>query len=81
MFGNVHPCRGGARLESKKAVRPRGFETQEALTMTRFRRIAAACACALGGCSTASLQSTEMAERIYAEVGFRDLGRILEYVR
>jgi ribosomal protein S18 acetylase RimI-like enzyme len=32
------------------------------------------------GCQTASLQSTEMAERIYAAVGFRDLGRILEYV-
>jgi ribosomal protein S18 acetylase RimI-like enzyme len=31
------------------------------------------------GCRTASLQSTEMAERIYAAVGFRDLGRILEY--
>ena len=32
------------------------------------------------GCSTASLQSTAMAERLYAAVGFRDLGRILEYV-
>ena len=32
------------------------------------------------GCSTASLQSTEAAERIYAAVGFRDLGRFLEYV-
>jgi hypothetical protein len=32
------------------------------------------------GCQTASLQSTGMAERIYATVGFRDLGRILEYV-
>ena len=31
------------------------------------------------GCRTASLQSTQMAERIYARVGFRDLGRILEY--
>ena len=29
---------------------------------------------------TASLQSTEMAERVYATVGFHDLGRILEYV-
>ena len=29
---------------------------------------------------TASVQSTEMAERVYAAVGFRDLGRILEYV-
>lgn len=32
------------------------------------------------GCSTASLQSTPMAEQVYAAVGFRDLGRILEYV-
>jgi ribosomal protein S18 acetylase RimI-like enzyme len=32
-----------------------------------------------GGCETASLQSTPMAERVYAAVGFRDLGRILEY--
>ena len=36
---------------------------------------------ALGrGCRTASLQSTPMAEGVYAAVGFRDLGRILEYV-
>jgi ribosomal protein S18 acetylase RimI-like enzyme len=32
------------------------------------------------GCATASLQSTEMAEGVYAAVGFRDLGRILEFV-
>jgi hypothetical protein len=32
------------------------------------------------GCSTASLQSTPMAEGVYAAVGLRDLGRILEYV-
>ena len=32
------------------------------------------------GCATASLQSTEMAEGVYRAVGFRDLGRILEYV-
>ena len=32
------------------------------------------------GCRTASIQSTAMAERIYAAVGFRDLGRFLEYV-
>ena len=32
------------------------------------------------GCRTASLQSTELAERLYAAVGFRDLGRILEFV-
>jgi ribosomal protein S18 acetylase RimI-like enzyme len=33
------------------------------------------------GCTTASLQSTAVAERVYGAVGFRDLGRILEYVR
>ena len=32
------------------------------------------------GCRTATLQATEMGERVYAAVGFRDLGRILEYV-
>ena len=32
------------------------------------------------GCSTASLQSTPMAEGVYAAVGFRDLGRFFEYV-
>jgi ribosomal protein S18 acetylase RimI-like enzyme len=32
------------------------------------------------GCRTASLQSTTMAERMYTAVGFRDLGRFLEYV-
>ncbi|HKT83684.1 MAG TPA: GNAT family N-acetyltransferase [Solirubrobacterales bacterium] len=31
------------------------------------------------GCTTASLQSTEMAESVYARVGFRDLGRFHEY--
>lgn len=31
------------------------------------------------GCETASLQSTPVAEGVYAAVGFRDLGRILEY--
>ena len=31
------------------------------------------------GCRSASLQSTEMAERVYAAVGFRDLGRFLEF--
>jgi GNAT superfamily N-acetyltransferase len=32
------------------------------------------------GCTTVSLQSTEMAEGVYARVGFRDLGRFDEYV-
>jgi GNAT superfamily N-acetyltransferase len=33
------------------------------------------------GCTTATLQSTPMAERVYAALGFRDLGKILEYSR
>jgi ribosomal protein S18 acetylase RimI-like enzyme len=32
------------------------------------------------GCATGSLQATEMAEGVYASVGFRDLGRFEEYV-
>ncbi len=32
------------------------------------------------GCLSVSLQATEMAERVYARVGFRDLGRWGEYV-
>jgi ribosomal protein S18 acetylase RimI-like enzyme len=32
------------------------------------------------GCSTASLQSTPIAEGVYRAVGFRDLGRFFEYV-
>jgi GNAT superfamily N-acetyltransferase len=31
------------------------------------------------GCRTASVQSTPMGESVYAAVGFRDIGRILEY--
>jgi ribosomal protein S18 acetylase RimI-like enzyme len=32
------------------------------------------------GCETASLQATEIAQGVYAGVGFRDLGRFIEYV-
>jgi hypothetical protein len=32
------------------------------------------------GCQTASLQATPMAEHVYTTLGFRDLGRFLEYV-
>jgi predicted GNAT family acetyltransferase len=31
------------------------------------------------GCGTATLQASELAERLYAGIGFRGLGRILEY--
>jgi ribosomal protein S18 acetylase RimI-like enzyme len=52
-------------------ARRRGLGT--ALTLTHLHDALAR------GCETASLQSTAMAERLYAAVGFRDLGRILEY--
>jgi ribosomal protein S18 acetylase RimI-like enzyme len=32
------------------------------------------------GCETASLQATELAQGVYARVGFRGLGRFIEYV-
>jgi len=32
------------------------------------------------GCTTVTLQSTPMAERLYAACGFRPVARILEYV-
>jgi ribosomal protein S18 acetylase RimI-like enzyme len=53
------------------AARRRGLGT--ALTACLLRRAAER------GCSTASLQATAEAERIYAAVGLRDLGRFLEH--
>jgi ribosomal protein S18 acetylase RimI-like enzyme len=55
-----------------KPARRRGLAT--ALTAIHLRDAR------VRGCRTASLQSTAMAERVYAAAGFRDLGRILEYV-
>lgn len=55
-----------------EAARQRGLGT--ALTAHQLH------AAAERRCSTASLQSSPMAESVYAAVGFRDLGRILEYV-
>jgi ribosomal protein S18 acetylase RimI-like enzyme len=52
--------------------RRRGLAT--ALTALHLRDAAAR------GCRTASVQATAMAEHVYASVGFRDLGRHLEYV-
>jgi len=59
-------------VSTLEAVRRRGLGT--ALSARLVHDAAAR------GCSTASVQSTEMAERVYAAVGFRDLGRFLEYV-
>jgi predicted GNAT family acetyltransferase len=53
-------------------VRRRGFGT--ALTVAQLHDARDR------GRTTASLQSTPVAERVYAAAGFRDLGRILEYV-
>jgi len=63
---------GVFNVATLEAARRRGLGT--ALTARHVHDAAAR------GCSTASLQSTAMAERVYAAVGFRDLGRILEYV-
>jgi predicted GNAT family acetyltransferase len=63
---------GVFNMSTLEAARRRGLAT--ALTARHVHDAAER------GCSTASLQSTAMAERVYAAVGFRDLGRILEYV-
>lgn len=60
-------------VSAVETARRRGFGT--ALTARLVRDGAER------GCSTASLQSTPMAERLYTAVGFEDLGRILEYTR
>jgi ribosomal protein S18 acetylase RimI-like enzyme len=63
---------GVFNVSTLKAARRRGLGT--ALTARHLHDAVQR------GCSTASLQSTAIAERVYAAVGFRDLGRILEYV-
>jgi ribosomal protein S18 acetylase RimI-like enzyme len=70
-FDHDRDC-GVFNVTTLESARRRGLGT--ALTARHVHDAAAR------GCSTASLQSTEMAERVYAAVGFRDLGRILEYV-
>ena len=52
----------------------RGCGIGTALTRTLVRGAMAR------GCRTASLQSTPLAERMFSAVGFRDLGRVVEYV-
>jgi ribosomal protein S18 acetylase RimI-like enzyme len=59
-------------MSTLEAARRRGIGT--ALTARHVHDAAAR------GCATASLQSTPIAERVYASVGFRDLGRFLEYM-
>lgn len=55
-----------------RRARRRGLATAVTRTQLYFARSR--------GQSTASLQSTPMAERLYTQLGFRDLGRILEYM-
>jgi predicted GNAT family acetyltransferase len=65
-------CHGVFNVSTLEPARRRGLGT--AITAWLLRD-------ALGrGCSTARLQSPAMAARNYAAVGFRDLGRIIEYV-
>jgi ribosomal protein S18 acetylase RimI-like enzyme len=63
---------GVLSVSTLEAARGRGLAT--ALTARHLRDAVER------ACSTASVVSTAMAERIYAAVGFRDLGRFLEYV-
>jgi GNAT superfamily N-acetyltransferase len=65
--------RGIFNVSTVERARRRGLGT--ALTARLLHEAA------VRGSRTASLQSTEMAERVYAAVGFRDLGRFLEYGR
>lgn len=82
-----------ARLDGKNAATAMGFDHDGdrgiynvgTLDHARRRGLGTALTALLmydaldRGCRTASLQSTPMAERLYAGVGFRDLGQILEY--
>ena len=65
--------RGIFNVSTLEHARRRGLGT--ALTALLVHEAAAR------GATTATLQSTEMAERVYAGVGFRDLGRFLEFGR
>lgn len=70
-FDHAGDCAIGM-VETVPAARRQGLATElcaHALAKARER-----------GCSTASLQATEMAEGVYARVGFHDLGRFEEYV-
>lgn len=59
-------------LSTYERARRRGLGTALTVRLLEDARVR--------GCTTASLQSTPVAESLYAKVGFRDLGRILEYV-
>jgi hypothetical protein len=69
-FDHAGDC-GIYNLETLKHVRRHGLGTALAALLVHDALAR--------GCQTASLQSTPMAECVYAAVGFRDLGQILEY--
>jgi GNAT superfamily N-acetyltransferase len=62
---------GVYNVGTREHLRRRGFGTAVTALLVHAARDR--------GCRTATLQSTPMAERVYAAVGFRDLGRILEH--
>jgi ribosomal protein S18 acetylase RimI-like enzyme len=64
--------RGIYNVGTLEHARRRGLGTAVTLALLRDA--------ARRGCATASLQATPMAEHLYADLGFRNLGRILEYV-
>ena len=71
-FDHAGDCSIGM-VETVEAARREGLATElcaHAVAEARDR-----------GCTTASLQATEMAEGVYTRVGFHDLGRFEEYVR
>jgi ribosomal protein S18 acetylase RimI-like enzyme len=70
-FDHAGDC-GVFNVGTLESARRRGIAS--AVTKRLLRDAAAR------GCVTASLQATEMAEGVYTAAGFRDLGRILEYV-
>lgn len=70
-FDHAGDCAIGM-VETVPAARRKGLATQlcaHAVAEARDR-----------GCTTASLQATEMAGGVYTRVGFHDLGRFEEYV-
>jgi ribosomal protein S18 acetylase RimI-like enzyme len=70
-FDHAGDC-GIYNVETLEYARRRGLGTALTVVLLHDARSR--------GCQTASLQATPMAERVYAAVGFRDLGRFIEYV-
>jgi ribosomal protein S18 acetylase RimI-like enzyme len=88
-FRLIAACLGGNRVAAATAFdcgSDRGIYNVGTLERARRHGLATALTAHLvhdalaRGCRTATLQSTAMAERVYVAVGFRDLGRIFEYV-